>query len=125
MECDALAHTTPVRCGCGGEAVVHEHEYGEYEVYCPRCFITTDDYATEAEAIEAWNRAMGGVVVAKNATTERTAKVTMDLRCVDGIAYQQHFCSSCGNSLDIPQIGKSPDWKPNYCKSCGARLEWK
>ena len=49
----------PVRCGCGGEAIVHEHEYGEFEVYCPMCFITTDDYKTEAEAIEAWNKAMG------------------------------------------------------------------
>ena len=52
----------PVPCGCGGEAVVHEQEYGEYEVYCPRCFITTDDYNTEAEAVTAWNRAMGGIV---------------------------------------------------------------
>ena len=49
----------PVNCGCGGCAVVHEQVYGEYEVYCPRCFIETDDYDTEAEAIQAWNTAMG------------------------------------------------------------------
>ena len=50
----------PVRCGCGGEAIVHEQEYGEFEVYCPVCFITTDDYKTKDKAIEAWNRAMCG-----------------------------------------------------------------
>ena len=54
----------------------------------------------------------------------RTAKVFMELRCVDGIAYQQHICSSCDKSLDIPEVGKSPDWKPKYCKNCGAKLDW-
>ena len=64
----------PVRCGCGGEAVIHEQEYGEFDVYCPMCFITTDDYNTEAEAIEAWNRAMGAKDTFKYEIGRRSGK---------------------------------------------------
>ena len=71
----------PVRCGCGGEAKVEwangYDPFAEkrksnlwYGVICKKCKIQTKAYYTEAEAITAWNRAMG--VVAKNATTERT-----------------------------------------------------
>lgn len=91
----------PVPCGCGGEAVVHEQEYGEYEVYCPRCFITTDDYDTEAEAIEAWNRAMG----------ERKAKAT---RKPEAFFYR----CECGYGLCCEKNDM------NYCPHCGGRLEW-
>lgn len=95
---------TPVRCGCGGEAVVHEHEYGEYEVYCPRCFITTDDYVTEAKAITAWNRAMG----------ERTAKV-------EEVEKPNVFkCSECGQYFHSTAWGSPVE----YCSRCGAKLDW-
>lgn len=52
----------PMRCGCGGEATLgHDAEYG-YDVFCIKCGIATDYYNTEAEAIMAWNRAMGADV---------------------------------------------------------------
>jgi len=52
----------PVRCGCGGEAKVapyHGDGYESFYVYCQKCNIETDYYEFEAEAITAWNRAMG------------------------------------------------------------------
>jgi hypothetical protein len=57
----------PVRCGCGGEPVVGHIEKTSYlpkdrwYIGCPKCDICTGIYDTEAEAIEAWNRAMSGV----------------------------------------------------------------
>ena len=48
----------PVRCGCGGEA--NTWKFGKaWEVICAKCYTSTDLFMTEAEAIEAWNRAMG------------------------------------------------------------------
>ena len=54
----------PVKCGCGGEAKVDKHTYYRalptYGVRCHRCGQQTRQfYMNEAEAIQAWNRAMG------------------------------------------------------------------
>ena len=51
----------PVRCGCGGEAVVKLWAEPEtpYLVMCEKCKTSSGDYATESEAVYAWNRAMG------------------------------------------------------------------
>ena len=60
----------PVRCGCGGEAKVESANgydpFAEkkkpnlwYGVICRKCKIQTKSYYTEAEAIQAWNKAMG------------------------------------------------------------------
>ena len=56
----------PVRCGCGGEAVANDYidrleNKTEHFVHCVKCGICSADYDTKAEAIEAWNRAMGWV----------------------------------------------------------------
>jgi hypothetical protein len=49
----------PVRCGCGGEAEVHKPTMHMFSVHCISCGVGTGRiYPTEAEAIEAWNRAM-------------------------------------------------------------------
>ena len=108
----------PVPCGCGGEAVVHEQEYGEYEVYCPRCFITTDDYKTETDAITAWNRAMGSTE--KSSPVERTAEVIeheMIITDADGCSYHRtkYICGNCKKKV----IGGD-----EYCSHCGSRLDW-
>ena len=53
----------PVNCGCGGEAMIRKHTFYRamplYQVRCPECGIATSTRNTEAEAITAWNRAMG------------------------------------------------------------------
>ena len=52
----------PVRCGCGGEALPCYCDcFGTkyWSVTCQECLTHTDRFDTEAEAVEAWNRAMG------------------------------------------------------------------
>ena len=57
----------PVRCGCEGEAEVIKHTFHgaspSYGVECTNCHTESwQFYSTEAEAIEAWNKAMSGNV---------------------------------------------------------------
>ena len=107
----------PVRCGCGGEALMsHGMSNGRNDcmIVCTGCGIATRYFDTEAEAIEAWNLAMSGVVVAKNATTERTAKV-------ETVEKPNVFkCAECGQYFHSTAWG-SP---VAYCPRCGCRLEW-
>lgn len=54
----------PVHCGCGGEAIVLKSgqfsQFREsYYVSCTHCTAGVGPYDTEAEAVTAWNRAMG------------------------------------------------------------------
>lgn len=50
----------PVKCGCGGEAVVgHIETSGRWYIGCPDCDICTGLYDTKADVITAWNTAMG------------------------------------------------------------------
>jgi len=78
----------PVRCGCGGEAHVMQPSYTHCRVVmCPKCGIKTAFMNTEAEAIEAWNRAM------------RRAKVdVLPNTCED--KGEMPFCPHCGDELE-------------------------
>ena len=109
----------PVRCGCGGEAIIEcangYDPFAEktkpnlwYGVICKKCKIQTKAYYTEAEAITAWNRAMGNRMELQ--TVERTAKAEWSE--VDGC----HLCGECGFAV-CPNCDV-------YCAGCGARLEW-
>ena len=97
----------PVRCGCGGEAYYEAYEnynFGSYIaqiMICEKCGMRTAEWPSEAEAIEAWNKAMG----------ERTAKVVCN-----GTTMGLSFC--CGN------CGKPVHSEGEYCHHCGAKLEW-
>ena len=95
-----------VRCGCGGKAEAYEiHFWGKcYVCECTECGLTTKPKDTEAEAIEAWNTAMG----------QRTAKVE---RVSYGETLTYDFDGQC-------KCGKWVDALWQYCPSCGARLEW-
>ena len=56
----------PVKCGCGGEAIVKKHTFYRalplYSVKCEKCGIQVPSRNTEAEAVTAWNKAMSGNV---------------------------------------------------------------
>ena len=104
-----LDELKPVRCGCGGEAKIGKNEWHydtgtieEYYVYCEECLTATGAYDTEAEAITAWNRAMGKIPVKVEVVTAK-----------NGRTWEQ--CSRCFNEVyyNLP-----------YCPGCGARLEW-
>lgn len=108
----------PVPCGCGGEAVT-DYIIGEpcegldWFVYCKNCEIQLPaEYSTEDEAIDAWNKAMGAKDINVH-NKERTYKVT-------DIHVDEYYCPACG--AEIPHAHE--DKGDNYCRECGARLEW-
>jgi hypothetical protein len=98
-----------INCGCGGAGKIEAYHDilvpGEpinwKRVRCSECNIRTPWRHTEAEAITAWNKAMG----------EQTAEVYVNYRD-DSIIFG--FCE-CGQSVNSYN---------NYCSKCGCRLEW-
>jgi len=114
---------TPVHCGCGGEVWAFMTLYPEnterpYICQCRNCFTRTGGYPTEAEAITAWNRAMGSAE--KSSTVERTAKVIEhDASVTDTDGYKYHrseyLCGACKKKV----LGGD-----EYCSHCGCRLDW-
>ena len=126
----------PVRCGCGGEAnVISGVNIPRSLVICKKCGIGTMTYDTEAEAVEAWNKAMSGsaeeklkafwdgMSAEKKAESaepeERKAKVLKHDVNFRVMGYPQEIsemlCGEChGKVLD----------GDTYCSHCGARLEW-
>lgn len=114
---------TPVRCGCGGEAEVKKHTFYRalplYSVKCDRCGIQVPSRNTEAEAVQAWNRAMGSAE--KSSVVERTAKVEEDewtehkmLSRDYGKIYYQHDC--CCDLYESPY---------QFCPYCGKKMKRK
>ena len=112
----------PVCCGCGGEAIILKadeyHRFPDtYYVSCTKCTAGVGPYDTEAEAVKAWNRAMGertAKVVHKQQTHIVTPKSTT-------VAYETETnlwveCGNCG------AMGMYHGWK--YCPNCGAKLDW-
>ena len=92
---------------CGGEAtLLIDGKYGYYTFHhdgrakCPAAYAHNADYATEAEAIEAWNT-----------RAERTT------RNADKYADAGFFiCGNCG-------FGDGGiEMTPNYCPNCGAKV---
>jgi len=89
---------------CGGEAEIIQNDIGLF-IGCfhedcpigPATSTYVDGYATEAEAVAAWN-----------ARAERT--------CHDTDANDWHFvCSACGYEQNGYEL-----W--NYCPNCGAKV---
>lgn len=123
---------TPVRCGCGGEAHhdsascwnPEEEEWMPnfwHRVICKNCGTQTKAFYTEAEAIEAWNRAMGNGD--KASPVERTAKVMKHHYDFDprkdsfyhGLGGTELLCGNCKKMVLHGD---------EYCSHCGARLDW-
>ena len=98
----------PVNCGCGGEAQVDQTDgYDEYKVYCPKCFMSSGTFNTEAEAVTTWNRAMRDKDI-NVPDKERTAKVKNiqtdwhdDEYINDRLGEMYHFgdCDNCGETV--------------------------
>lgn len=109
-------------CGCGGEAHhdsascwnPEEEEWMPnfwHRVICKNCGTQTKAFYTEAEAIEAWNKAMGKDIDVP--AKERTYKVT-------DIHVDEYYCPACGAEI----LHDHEDKGDNYCRECGAKLDW-
>lgn len=87
---------------CGGEASKRLFYKGKYRVHCNACDAYSGDvYATEAEAIKAWNT-----------RAERTCQMVQIAPTISEGIMQ---CSECGVYLNEPA-------DVNYCPSCGAKV---
>lgn len=83
----------PVRCGCGGEAYHEAYEnynFGSYIAHimiCDKCGMRTAEWPTEAEAIQAWNKAMrrAKVDILPNTSEDKGA---------------MPYCPHCGDELE-------------------------
>ena len=69
---------------CGGSAKLYEVRDGQiyYEIWCTHCGVRTEQYETEAEAIEKWNHRV-----------ERTAKIDFS----ESVPH----CTACENPLSF------------------------
>lgn len=95
---------------CGGEANVKMwcDPDTPYLVMCESCKASVKDYATEAEAIEAWNHRVA-------TDTNVGSKVAKVLNQEQISRYKFGSCGTCG----------APVVKPDkYCSECGAKLDW-
>ena len=102
----------PVKCGCGGEARIGKIYGDAWTVECTECGIQSGCYDSEAEAIEAWNRAMGGRDI-NVPTKERTAKVRKIAQREAKILFDGKC--ECGYDVSVGEL---------YCPNCGAKLDW-
>ena len=118
----------PVNCGCGGEAKVIMLIPEVYAVECSKCWIRTGSPAkTEAEAITAWNRAMGAKDINvpnkgfwKPVYASEATGFDPSLAGCDPVF--NHVCSVCGQETLINDFGE--EYLSDYCSHCGAKLEW-
>ena len=109
-----------VNCGCGGEAIAYiESMDGGFlhliYVSCAKCGIRTPKFDTEAEAVTAWNRAMGNGD--KASPVERTAKVidkSVGRHSITDFDWTG-ICEKCGNEIQ---------YSFDFCPYCGAKLDW-
>lgn len=110
----------PVRCGCGGEASCYfTHYWGKcFTVQCSECGIETKPYDTEAEAIEAWNRAMS--------SAEPERKKGKWIPHPHGREWD--VCSVCGTGCKRREFemyfGQEmfTEYGYQYCPHCGAEM---
>lgn len=103
-----------VNCGCGGSGKVLKINEKSYFITCSNCHTDSGIYSTEAEAIQAWNKAMGAKdinVPNKFATDTNVGNKTAKFK-QDGEFLR---CGKCNHIVDSGY---------KYCPECGSRLEF-
>ena len=123
----------PVKCGCGGEARIGKIYGDAWTVECTECGIQSGCYDTEAEAITAWNTAMG-------TSTRRLLEVLVhdatDMNVGDKFAKDMNvprkgkwlwdeeedrcYCSECGEEDDLSIDGVY--MMHDFCPNCDADM---
>ena len=105
----------PVRCGCGGEAVIYvTHWWGKcYVCECDECGTASRPCTTKAEAITAWNRAIGAKDI--NVPDKERNKGKW-LRRKGEDCWE---CSECHAVLENSDVGNHNFY---YCYHCGTDM---
>ena len=118
---------------CGGEAhTIEPARYGKsWGVRC-ECGAFLGFYATEAEAIAAWNSRVDyhgyeqaaieawESIKAWNSRAERTCHWELEH---SGTLYDKWRCSKCGYLFVEPRCDQGyTDLEPNYCPNCGCKV---
>lgn len=120
---------TPVRCGCGGEAVLNTGKIitatGEHlaNVKCKKCGIaipvkvSLDQSEAKSEAITAWNKAMGNRMELQTVEPAKVIEHDASVTDTDGYKYHrsEYLCGACKKKV----IGGD-----DYCSHCGIKLDW-
>lgn len=121
----AMDEMKPVRCGCGGEANVLHPSYTHcIVVMCGKCGIKTPYMNSEAEAVEAWNKAMKG-----NAEEKLKAfwdGMSAEMKANTNISSPNEDFHPVRDCMVWTERMAKVDWingEP-FCPMCGDRLEW-
>ena len=107
----------PVPCGCGGEALANDYLDRDdckvkHFVHCVKCGICSADYDTEAEAITAWNRAMG---------ERKKGKWEVQPSTGDDRPFIWWKCSVCGQVI-FSETERDRREFHAFCGRCGADM---
>lgn len=106
----------PVRCGCGGKAVaIGDADNNIYFVKCDKCWISTDLFHSKAEAIGAWNRAMGDFPKTNIQKIDTVIPVKCEYGDKKTVFASGYICPNC--YTHVTQLDK-------YCSECGMKLDW-
>lgn len=95
----------PCHCGCGGKAMPYVSPITtRWLLQCESCKIETAFYDTEAEAIEAWNTAMGRktgkwIEVDDDVVNGRCSVCGYESYLYENNIYGEHFCPNCGAEM--------------------------
>ena len=104
----------PVPCGCGGETrfiTIGKPAYS-FRVMCKKCHCVTGFYDTEAEAITAWNRAMG---------ERKKGKWKVQPSTGDDRPFIWWKCSVCGHVI-FSETERDRREFHAFCGRCGAEM---
>ena len=103
----------PARCGCGGE-VWKVCADGSTDCYyiCSQCGIGTTLYPSEAEAVTAWNRAMGSAEKSSTVERKKGKWIVHDY----ALGRERYECADCKGRCDLEY---------NFCPNCGADMRGK
>ena len=106
----------PFRCGCGGKAMLYVSPITtRCLLQCESCKIETAFYDTEAEAITAWNKAMGNFPKTNIQKIDAVIPVKCEYGDEKTVFASGYICPNC--YTHVVQLDK-------YCSECGMKLDW-
>lgn len=116
-----MSDLKPVRCGCGGEMLTETlgNPVFGWRLRCPKWHIMTSWFDSEAEAVEAWNKAIGAKDINVRSKGEWLEKEVFDTKGQIE-QWQSAKCSVCGKYHTTPYLYYFDNY--HFCPNCGADM---